>query len=455
MTTTRAPDSPPETLTVSQLNRLAKQLLEDCFAQVQVSGELSGLSRPSSGHWYFTLKDERAQLRCAFFRSRNARLDFQPASGQQVTVTGKISLYEGRGDYQLIVDTMRPAGAGALAAAFEKLKQELWDAGWFDAEAKQPLPSPVHRIAVITSPTGAAIRDVLAVLQRRWPAMEVSLLPVMVQGDQAAAQIAAAIADANRWQQAGQAQFDVILLTRGGGSLEDLWPFNDRKVAAAIRDSALPVVSAVGHEVDFSISDFVADVRAPTPSAAAELLSPDQQSVISSLHLLRGRLLAAQSRRLSLWRQRCLELKSRLRDPRQQLREQSQRLDELELRLAGLWRAAQRRRHQQLLALQKQLQLLSPQRQLKQRQRDVTGMVARLDQAWQQSLHQRQLRHSHLTRQLQTLGPQQTLDRGYAIVMDESGKAVREAQALENEQPLRARFARGEAALKVVSAGDK
>ncbi|AKH69548.1 Exodeoxyribonuclease VII large subunit [Spongiibacter sp. IMCC21906] len=441
--------TPPDTLSVSQLNRLAKQLLEDCFAQVQVSGELSTLSRPSSGHWYFTLKDQRAQIRCAFFKNRNMRVNFQPEPGQQVTVRGKVSLYEGRGDYQLIVDSMDIAGAGALAAAFEQLKQELKEAGWFDAENKQALPSQIQHIAVVTSPTGAAIQDILAVLQRRWPAMKVSILPVMVQGKQAAGQIAEAIATANRWVQSAASDFDVVLLSRGGGSLEDLWPFNERIVAQAIRASHLPVISAVGHEVDFSISDFVADVRAPTPSAAAELLSPDQQTLLSNLNLLGGRLIAAQNRRLSQWRQRCLELRARLKDPRSQLREQSQRLDDLELRLQGQWRQRQLQRKQQLAALEKQLALLSPQRQLGQKKRDLVSLQSRLLQAWPQTLQSAKRRHSYLQQQLQTLGPEQTLQRGYAIVLDSEGQAVRDTKTISAQQKVSARFAKGRAELVV------
>ncbi len=335
---------PPQTLSVSQLNGLAKQLLEDCFAQVNVTGELSTLSRPSSGHWYFTLKDDRAQIRCAFFKGKNMRVNFNPEPGQQVSVRGKVSLYEGRGDYQLIVDSMQQAGAGALALAFEKLKQELLAAGWFDPEHKKPLPSTIKHVAVVTSPTGAAIHDILSVFKRRWPAMQISVLPVLVQGTNAAGQIANAIAQANHWARTKQQDFDVILVSRGGGSLEDLWPFNEHIVAAAIHDSELPVISAVGHEVDFSISDFVADIRAATPSAAAELLSPDQAELVSKLHLLKGRLTKAQQLRLRRWQEQLQSLTRRVRDPRSQLREQSQRLDDLELRLQRQWQQSQRRR---------------------------------------------------------------------------------------------------------------
>ncbi|MAK43609.1 MAG: exodeoxyribonuclease VII large subunit [Spongiibacter sp.] len=440
---------PPQQLSVSQLNRLAKQLLEDCFAQVSVTGELSTLSRPSSGHWYFTLKDERAQIRCAFFRNRNMRVNFQPQPGQQVVVRGKVSLYEGRGDYQLIVEHMQPAGAGALAAAFEALKAELQAAGWFDPALKKPLPPAIKHIAIITSPTGAALQDIVAVLNRRWPAMKVTLLPVLVQGEQAAGQIQRAIAQANQLARSASHNFDLILLTRGGGSLEDLWPFNERVVAEAIYQSELLVVSAVGHEVDFSIADFVADVRAATPSAAAELLSPDQSEINSKVQLLRGRLVRAQRRRLQHQREQLQQLNRRIRDPRSRLREQAQRLDELEMRLRRQWQSSQRQRLARLAGLQQQMLLLSPDRQQATRLNALTQLQARLQRSVQEQMRRRAQQLQALQSQLRQLGPEQTLSRGYAIVLDQQGRAVRRAADLQQGQRLRGRFAEGQVALTV------
>ncbi len=440
---------PPQQLSVSQLNRLAKQLLEDCFAQVSVTGELSTLSRPSSGHWYFTLKDERAQIRCAFFRNRNMRVNFQPQPGQQVVVRGKVSLYEGRGDYQLIVEHMQPAGAGALAAAFEALKAELQAAGWFDPALKKPLPPAIEHIAIITSPTGAALQDIVAVLKRRWPAMKVTLLPVLVQGEQAAGQIQRAIAQANQLARSASHDFDLILLTRGGGSLEDLWPFNERVVAEAIYQSELPVVSAVGHEVDFSIADFVADLRAATPSAAAELLSPDQSEINSKVQLLRGRLVRAQRRRLQHQREQLQQLNRRIRDPRSRLREQAQRLDELEMRLRRQWQSSQRQRLARLAGLQQQMLLLSPDRQHATRLNALTQLQARLQRSVQEQMRHRAQQLQALQSQLRQLGPEQTLSRGYAIVLDQQGRAVRRAADLQQGQRLRGRFAEGQVALTV------
>ncbi|WP_373090261.1 exodeoxyribonuclease VII large subunit [Zhongshania sp.] len=442
---------PPQTLTVSQLNGLAKQLLEDCFAQVNVAGELSTLSRPSSGHWYFTLKDDRAQIRCAFFKGKNIRVNFTPEPGQQISVRGKVSLYEGRGDYQLIVDSMQQTGVGALALAFEKLKQELRAAGWFDSAHKKPLPAIIKNIAVVTSPTGAAIHDILSVFKRRWPTMQISVLPVLVQGSNASAQIANAIAQANHWVRTKQQDFDVILVSRGGGSLEDLWPFNEHIVAAAIHDSELPVISAVGHEVDFSISDFVADIRAATPSAAAELLSPDQAELVSKLNLLKGRLAKAQQLRLRRWQDQLLSLNRRIRDPRSLLREQSQQLDDLELRLQRQWQQGQRRRQQRLGAANQQLSLLNPQRQLNNKQRDLSQLRKRMVNAIKQNLKQHKAASLNLEQQLRNLGPEQTLNRGYSIIQDTSGQIINDVDQLSTDQELRAKFSRGTAKLLVKS----
>ena len=435
------PDSKQQ-LSVSQLNRLAKQLLEDCFAEVTVNGELSTLSRPSSGHWYFTLKDAKAQIRCAFFRNRNLYCKVQPQVGQSLQVKGKVSLYEGRGDYQLIVDAISLAGTGDLAAAFEALKQKLLAAGWFDAERKRPLPATIRHIAIITSATGAALQDVRAVLNKRWPAMRITLLPVLVQGEQAAPQIVQAIDRANRAAQQG-VDFDLILLTRGGGSLEDLWAFNEEAVAAAIFHSALPVVSAIGHEVDFTISDFVADVRAATPSQAAELLSPDQLALDQRRRRLSQRAQRALQQTL-LREQRALrKLQARILDPRNRLREQSQRLDELELRLQRQWQAGRRLRQQQLAQWQSRIALLNPGRRLAQRREQLQHLRARLQATAQQALLRQQQRHRASLQQLRALGPEQTLARGYAIVENPQRQIIRRSDQTQPGEALHLRLAAG------------
>ena len=273
-------DSPaPVTLTVSQLNRQARTLLESHFDFIWVEGEVSNFAAPSSGHWYFSLKDGNAQVRCAMFRNRNQRVRFTPDNGDHIRLRCRVSLYEGRGEFQLIVEHLEHAGAGALQAAFEKLKAALLAEGLFNPERKKPLPESISHLGVITSPTGAAIHDILTVLKRRCPAIAVSVLPVAVQGEGAAAEIVAAIENANRWQREGRIHLDALIVGRGGGSLEDLWPFNEESVARAIAASELPIVSAVGHEVDFTIADMAADQPASV-QALADYAVNDDDSLI-------------------------------------------------------------------------------------------------------------------------------------------------------------------------------
>ena len=364
-------------LTVSTLNRLARSLLEEHFPSVSVEGEISNLSVPGSGHWYLTLKDSSAQIRCAMFRNRNMSVRFKPANGMQVVVSGRLSLYEGRGDYQLILDSLQDAGAGALQKAFDALKEKLATEGLFATERKRALPERCRHIAVVTSPTGAVIRDIISVFRRRFPAMHVTIFPAPVQGAEAPAAIIAAIANANRL--AEQLALDVIVVARGGGSLEDLQAFNDEGVARAIAASSLPVVSAVGHETDISIADFVADVRAPTPSAAAELLSPDQQSMLQLLRTQQARLLRLMQTAISQRQQQLQWLARRLQHPGRRLQDQAQSLDRLELRL--------------------------------------NRAISRL-------LEQKQIRLQMLARNLDNISPLQTLQRGYSITRDHNGAVI-------------------------------
>jgi exodeoxyribonuclease VII large subunit len=325
--------NPPTPLTVSQLNRQVKTLLDRHFDFVWVEGEVSNFAAPSSGHWYFSLKDGKAQVRCAMFSRSNQRIKFTPENGDALRLRCRVSLYEGRGEFQLIVEHLEHAGAGALQITFEKLKAKLQAEGLFDPARKLPLPGSVSQLGVITSPTGAAIHDILSVLRRRCPAVSVFVLPVAVQGEGAAAQISTAIERANLWHREGKIQLDALIIGRGGGSLEDLWAFNEEIVARAIAESELPIVSAVGHEVDFSISDMVADVRAPTPSAAAELLSPDQQEWLQRLQSVENALARLIQRKLSDLTTQLSHLKQRLKHPGAQLRENAQRVDDLEQRL--------------------------------------------------------------------------------------------------------------------------
>src|SRR4249919_2657771 len=282
-----------------QLNTLARELLEGAFAQVWVEGEISNFARPASGHLYFTLKDEHAQVRCAMFRMKASAVRFTPRNGMKVLVRGKLTLYEARGEFQLVLEHMEEAGEGALRRAFEELKARLAAEGLFEAARKRPLPRFARRLGLITSARGAAVRDVLTVLSRRWPLLAVEVLPVAVQGTGAAQEIRAMLERAG-----ASGRYDVLLLTRGGGSLEDLWSFNDEALARAIVASPVPVVSAVGHEIDFSLADFAADLRAPTPSAAAELLVPDQAELLARLDTLHARLHNLEAQRLRAAMQR-------------------------------------------------------------------------------------------------------------------------------------------------------
>jgi exodeoxyribonuclease VII large subunit len=440
---------PPQVLTVSQLNRQAKTLLESHFDFVWVGGEISSFARPSSGHWYFTLNEGNTQVRCAMFRNRNQRLRFTPEQGDDVRVRCRVSLYEGRGEFQLIVEHMELAGAGALQAAFEKLKNKLQAEGLFDQARKKTLPQEIQRLGVITSPTGAAIHDILHVLERRCPSIEVFLLPVAVQGEGAAQQIAAAIERANRWQRAGSVDLDALVVGRGGGSVEDLWAFNEEAVARAIADSELPVISAVGHEVDFSIADLVADQRAATPSAAAEMLSPDQgewRALLQGLSSAMARLVRGQLAREAT---RLEHLQQRLRHPGAQLREQAQRVDDLEQRLLLAQRNLLHRRAGELQLLRGRLQGLSPAPLLQRLQVQNIEHSRRLHSAMEARLRACRQQLGRLAQVLDSLSPLAVLQRGYGIVEDGDGTVLTDATQVKVGDTVIARLARGSLGLVV------
>lgn len=430
--------SPSErAFTVTQLNQRARQLLEISFSQVRVEGEISNLSRPSSGHWYFTLKDSGAQVRCAMFRARTAQLRFMPKEGDFVEVTGKVSLYENRGDYQLIIDHMKPAGEGALLLAFQQLKAQLAHQGLFDPTHKKPLPI-VKRVGIVTSATGAALHDMLTVLARRSPAIEVDIYPAAVQGRDAIPQIIHAIERANRDQ-----RVDVLIVGRGGGSLEDLWCFNDEQVARAIFASTIPIVSAVGHETDVTIADFVADVRAPTPSAAAELISPDQQIQVQRVQQQYTRLRAAIQRTLQDHQQRLRQWQSRCRTPKHVLTAHSQQLDQLEMRLQRAWQVQWQRGATQLQQQQRALQQQHPQRLLRLQQERLSSLQPRLQLAMKQ--HQQRLQQGLSSRvaMLHSLSPLNVLARGYSITQSADGSVIQRIAQVEPGMRLRSRVQDG------------
>lgn len=449
LSNTPASDSFPAVLTVSQLNRQAKTLLETHFDFLWVEGEISNFMVPSSGHWYFTLKDGKAQVRCAMFANRNQRVKFTPGNGDAIRLRCRVSLYEGRGEFQLIVEHLEHAGAGALQVAFEKLKARLLAEGLFAPGRKRALPASVSRLGVVTSPTGAAIHDILTVLRRRCPGIAVFVLPVAVQGEGAASQIAGAIERANRWQREGKVRLDALIVGRGGGSLEDLWAFNEEIVARAIAASELPIVSAVGHEVDFSIADLVADVRAPTPSAAAELLSPDQLAWQQGLQSLERDLLRLVRRKLADATLRLTHLRQRLKHPGTQLREQSQRLDDLEQRLLTAQRSFMLRQHNRLALQENRLMAVSPLPRLRQMQRDTRQRRQQLDSSMRRRLERHANRLAHLAQMLDSLSPLGILARGYAIVTDSNGAVLRDTSKVAIGDEVEARLASGHLGLTV------
>jgi exodeoxyribonuclease VII large subunit len=410
--------------TVSRLNREVRVLLERGFGTLWLEAEISNFSRPASGHWYFSLKDSLAQVRCAMFRQRNMLATLTPRDGQKVLVRARIGLYEPRGEFQLLVDHIEDAGQGALRRQYEELLARLGAEGLFLASRKRALPPLPRRIGVITSPTGAAIRDILQVLARRFRGIPVLIYPVAVQGAQAAGEIAAALQLAARRQDC-----DVLILARGGGSLEDLWAFNDEALARAIVASPIPVISGVGHEVDTTIADFAADVRAPTPSAAAELVVPDSADWLRSLAGLGGRIAQAMQRRLLRERQLLEYLAHRASQvsPGARLTDQMQRLDELEQRLARALRQCVSDLRTAVADWRGRLWRQSPALLVQQGSARQAELSARLRAAQLALLQEWRERLLPLVRTLQAVSPLATLERGYAIVSLENGAILRNA----------------------------
>ncbi len=394
----------PKILSVTELNQLARQLLENSFQQCWVSGEISNLTRASSGHWYFSLKDAQAQVRCVMFRGRNQSVDWIVQEGDRVEARVNVTLYEARGDFQLNIEQMQRAGAGTLFEAFEKLKLKLQQQGLFDPARKRSIPTFPKQIGIVTSADAAALHDVLTTLKRRMPNIPVVIYPTPVQGKGAAEQIAAAIKLADQRQEC-----DVLIICRGGGSMEDLWQFNEEVVAHALADCRIPTISGVGHEVDFTICDFVADVRAATPTAAAELASPAREALTQQLIQNRLRL------------QRLID---------QLLMQKNQMLDFLSRRL------------------------ISPQQQLALQQQQLAQLKQRLQTSMQQQLQRQQQQLSRLQSGLQHLNPEGVLLRGYALVQNSAGEIVRDSQQLVTGETLQLRLAKGSAEVEVKTKQD-
>ena len=472
-----------EIYAVSRLVREARIVLEGSFQLIWVEGEISNLAMPASGHIYFTLKDEAAQVRCAMFKTRNRNLRFTPKNGMQILMRVRVTLYEGRGEFQVLVEHMEEAGSGALQHAFEALKHRLGEEGLFDTAHKKVLPRLPTSIGIVSSPDGAAVHDILTVLNRRFPAASVILYPVAVQGTDSAKQIASAINVAEQRQEC-----DVLIVSRGGGSLEDLWSFNDENVARAIFACTLPVISAVGHEVDFTIADFVADVRAPTPSSAAEMAVPDTHEWLNKIQNNSRRLSLLMSHRVQNERRHLNYLQQRLPHPKVMISQQMQKLDRLELQLSRSWQQILNHKRQQVEYWS--VRLKHPQAKIEMQSFKFSALKARLEQAMQQkqnrvqadykTLNQRlllnqplpkinkqqnvvqQLQHrlntsmqqllsqhkSSVAQQMRTLAavsPLSTLERGYSITtLAETGQVLHRADTVEPQQRIKVRLQQGQ-----------
>ena len=428
-----------DVLSISEVCQQVRDILNLHLPILWVEGEISNLSRPASGHWYLTLKDQKSQVSCAMFRNRNQNVHFIPDNGMQIIVRCKPDLYATQGKFQLIIEEMEETGSGALQRQFEKLKIQLQKEGLFDNRYKQDLPKTIKQIGIITSPTGAAIQDILSVLKRRFPATKVSVFPSLVQGKQAAASIIEAIEFANRHNSC-----DVLVISRGGGSLEDLWPFNEEDVARAIFESRLPIVSAIGHEVDFTISDFVADLRAATPSAAAEILSPDANEVISQYEAVLLLLHRTINQRIQNLQQKTDFLGQRLRDPITQLNEQNQQLRRLHGRLTGSMSMVLKQQRHQYLSLKDRLRLQSPSRLLPLRITVLKRLINQLSLSTKYKLRHSRQHFEQTLHLMNTVSPLTTLGRGYAILRDGNGSVVKSVEKIEKADELKAHIRDGE-----------
>ena len=434
------PSQSPAIFTVSRLNQTVRLLLEHEMGQVWISGEISNFTQPASGHWYFTLKDDTAQVRCAMFRNSNRRVTFRPQHGQQVLVRANITLYEPRGDYQIIVESMQPAGEGLLQQKYEQLKAKLQAEGLFDQQYKKTLPSPAHCVGVITSKTGAALHDILHVLKRRDPSLPVIIYSTAVQGDDAPGQIVRAIELANK-----RNECDVLIVGRGGGSLEDLWSFNDERVARAIFASRIPVVSAVGHETDVTIADFIADLRAPTPSAAAEMVSRNQQELLRQIQSVQQRLgmamdyfLANRTRRLTLLHHRLQQQHPQLRLARQQTA-----LERLQQRMNLAIDSQIKRTNKRQVRLLQRLNQQNPQPRIHRVQSRIQHLEHRLAEHVHSRLSAMRERFGNAVTHLEAVSPLSTLARGYSVTTVTDGKVLKKVKQVKTGDVMTTRLEDG------------
>ncbi|CAD5353595.1 exodeoxyribonuclease VII large subunit [Citrobacter freundii] len=440
--------------TVSRLNQTVRLLLEQEMGQVWISGEISNFTQPSSGHWYFTLKDDTAQVRCAMFRNSNHRVTFRPQHGQQVLVRANITLYEPRGDYQIIVESMQPAGEGLLQQKYEQLKAKLQAEGLFDQQFKKTLPSPAHCVGVITSKTGAALHDILHVLKRRDPSLPVIIYPTAVQGDDAPGQIVRAIELAN-----ARGECDVLIVGRGGGSLEDLWSFNDERVARAIFASRIPVVSAVGHETDVTIADFVGDLRAPTPSAAAEIVSRNQLELLRQIQHGQQRLEMAMDYYLANRTRRFTQLNHRLQQQHPQLRLARQQtvLERLRQRMNFALENKIKQANQRQQRMLQRLNQQNPQPRIHRAQTRIQQLEYRLAENIRARLSEQRERFGNAVTHLEAVSPLATLARGYSVTTTSDGTVLKKTKQARPGNLLTTRLNDGwvESEIKTVTAAGK
>lgn len=435
-------------LSVKDLNQMVKDLLSDAIGQIWLVGEISNFSKPASGHWYFTLKDDKAQVRCAMFRNSNFKTGFIPKDGQQVLVSASVTLYEARGEYQLVIDKLQLAGTGLLQQKFEQLKQKLQDEGLFENRYKKPIPKNIRTVGIVTSSTGAALHDICQILKRRDPSLHIIIYPTLVQGVDAAANIAKMIKLANE-----RNECDVLIVGRGGGSLEDLWSFNEEIVARAIFASQLPIISAVGHEVDFTIADFVADLRAATPSAAAEIISRDVQDQLKDLTVLEQQILMAMDNFLLKKNQQLQKLRHHLQTqhPQIKLLKQQTHLLTLSRSLNSIIEQIILSHNHKLHQLENMLQRLSPENKIQSNLQIISQkrqyLITLVNQYITQAKHKVAIQSS----QLNTVSPLATLDRGYSITSDGENRVIRSVKQLKPGDQLTTKIPRGIITSTVIS----
>jgi len=440
----KSESTPQPVLSVTELNQYARGILEMQVGKVAVSGEISNFSQPASGHWYFTLKDSQSQIRCAMFRNKNQFIRLKPNNGLQITLHGGVSIYEGRGEYQLIADYMEETGIGSLQRAFEVLKAKLQQEGLFASEHKQKIPQQLRHIAVITSATGAAIHDILSVLNERFPLLHITLIASAVQGKEAPAQLCQALALAERWNSEEINSIDAIIIGRGGGSIEDLWAFNDETLARAMYDCKIPIISAVGHEVDVTIADYVADLRAPTPSAAAEMISPDQHAIYQSLDHYEQRLSNKITTLLHQFQRQLLLLEKSLHHPGEKLAQLRSRFDQFEEKLEkSVSRLIEKKQHRLHLSSQSLMQA-NPHTQIHSSAAKLQQLSDTLEKSIQRKIERAGQQLVASSALLNSLNPLSTLERGYAIVKDKEGRIISNANTQQVGDSIYTRLAEGE-----------